>query len=243
MSTSQGKKALRTKQYMQTTYSSFWRHQVQRYGFSSYHSSLVEVITSLTTPGNGRMLEVGVGTGWPFAAALSQQGYIVVGVDLAESLIQEARAKPGGIRCVVGDAEELPFADNSIDMVYCLQSTWQFPNLPQAIAEMVRVTRPGGTVLFDVMNLASRHILWAEIWDKRLSMNNWKRRFKNIARYFLRRPLAQNHTEPPTTPWRVSRILSALPVSYRVALPENTHRTATWLDHFHPRLVYICNRL
>ena len=242
MSTLQDKRSVLVKHHLQTSFSKYWVEQVQQYGFRPYHANLLELITSLTSPANGYLLEVGVGTGWPFATSLSQQGYTVVGVDLVESLVQETRAQPGDIRCVVGDAEELPFAEESFDMVYCLQSTWQFPNLPQGIKEMVRITRPGGTVLFDILNLASRRILWWEIWDKRFSVNNFKDRLKYIARYFLRRPQPRHGNQYSITPWRVTRILRSLPVSYKAVLPEDTHRSVGLRDYFHHRLVYICQR-
>ena len=62
----------------------------------------------MTAPGDGYLLEVGVGTGWLFASALVKQGYTVSGVDIAELLVQEARAHLDENSCLVGDAEALP---------------------------------------------------------------------------------------------------------------------------------------
>ena len=231
-------RVLRVKHYIRTDYAKFWLEQVQRYGFLPYHANLLGLITSLTAPGNGRLLEVGVGTGWPFAKALVQQGYTVYGMDIAELMVQEARAHLGGSRCLVGDAEALPWVDESFDLVYCLQSTWYFPDLARALAELVRVTRSGGSVVFDVMNLASRRIFLPKVSPR----CRWA--LSNIRRMLLRRPLLPvpfDH-EHPTTPWQVSQILHSLPVSWCVVLPEEPQRTATGPDYFHYRLVYICTR-
>ena len=242
MRTKQSKKTFRIKQYMRTTYSSFWINQVQKYGFLDYHSNLLNVINSLSLPTKGYMLEVGVGTGWPFATTLADQEHTVVGVDLSENLVREAQAQPGNVLGVIGDAESLPLADESFNLVYCFQSTWYFPNLDQAISEMVRVTRPGGTLLFDVMNLASLRILWA----KRPSSNlrDIGRNLRNIARSIIGNPSIRPPShEHPTTHWRVSKILKSLPVDYRVIIPKKAQQNAALLDLFRHRLFYICNRL
>ena len=44
------------------------------------------------------------------------------------------------------DAENLPFADNSFDIVITGMATGLFPNLPKAIKEMVRVVKPDGLI-------------------------------------------------------------------------------------------------
>ena len=238
VNTSQRNRALCVKQYIRTEYARFWLKQVRRYGFHWLHASMLELITFLTAPGDGYLLEVGVGTGWPFVSALVERGYTVYGVDLAECLVQEAMAHLGVSRCLAGDAEALPWADGSFNLVYCLQSIWYFPDLARVLAEMVRVTRSGGMVVFDAMNLANARILWAEIWSKRVftHMRNTRRRLSG-------RPLLPiPFHEHPATPWRVSQILDSLPVSYHVVLPEDPQHSIAGLDYFHYRLVYICHK-
>ena len=91
-------RAPRVKHVIRTEHARFWLEQVRRYGFLPYHANLLELIASLTAPGNGCLLEDGVGAGWPFASALVEQGY-TVGVDPAKCLVQEARSHLGENRC------------------------------------------------------------------------------------------------------------------------------------------------
>ena len=44
------------------------------------------------------------------------------------------------------------YRDGFFDCAYCFHSTWYFPDLGQAIDEMLRVTRLGGLVMFDIQN-------------------------------------------------------------------------------------------
>ena len=98
MNTPQRDRATRVKHYVRTEYARYWLEQAWRYGFHWLHANMLELITSLTAPGNGCLAEVGVGTGWPFASALVEQGY-TVGVDPAKCLVQEARSHLGENRC------------------------------------------------------------------------------------------------------------------------------------------------
>lgn len=102
------------------------------------------------------VLEVGVGTGEPFAVHCASLGAHTFGLDISHDLAVAARdaAAAGGLtlHTASGDAERLPFKDNSFDLVYSVSSTWYFPELRAAVAEMARVARPGGRVVFDVAN-------------------------------------------------------------------------------------------
>ena len=104
--------------------------------------------------GNGTALDVATGTG-DLALAFVRHTRIqrVVGLDLVPAMVSRARSKarswgPGGrVRFAVGDALFLPFADDSF---VCAGSAWGLRNMPDlagALAEMVRVVRPGGRVV------------------------------------------------------------------------------------------------
>jgi ubiquinone/menaquinone biosynthesis C-methylase UbiE len=54
--------------------------------------------------------------------------------------------------CKVGDAESLEYKSGSFDCTYCFHSTWYFPDLNKVIDEMMRVTKKGGLVIFDIQN-------------------------------------------------------------------------------------------
>jgi ubiquinone/menaquinone biosynthesis C-methylase UbiE len=100
-------------------------------------------------PGH-RALDVGCGLGDDvFAMAERVPGGDVTGVDLSEGMIEEARrrAPPGlPVSVQVADARALPFADGAFDAVRTERLLMHVPDAPRAVAEMARVTRPGGRV-------------------------------------------------------------------------------------------------
>ena len=102
-------------------------------------------------PGDKRVLDVGVGTGF-LSIMLAEIGYSVVGVDLSEEMIKNARKKMDArglkVRLEVGDAEALPFEDASFDGVVNRAVLWTLPNPKKALAEWKRVLKPGGTLCF-----------------------------------------------------------------------------------------------
>lgn len=74
------------------------------------------------------------------------------------SLVMARKARAGFVekgqtpRLVLGSAERLPFADNSLDKVFCKGAIDHFYDPETAIAEMLRVVRPGGAVVISVAN-------------------------------------------------------------------------------------------
>lgn len=119
----------------------------------SYLANVLELLKANAGP---RVLEVGVGTGEPFAAALASGTGGLVGIDISRALAEMARrnvtARGHRIEAVAADAEDLPFASDRFDLVYSVSSTWYFPDFPLALREMARVAKPGGAVVFDVIN-------------------------------------------------------------------------------------------
>jgi SAM-dependent methyltransferase len=99
-----------------------------------------------------RVLEAGCGAAH-FSAALAGLGAHCVGLDLSGSQLAAARRTVAGrVRLVQADAERMPFADASFDLVFCDHgsTTWADPR--RVVPEAARVLRPGGRF---VANLAS----------------------------------------------------------------------------------------
>lgn len=117
----------------------------------SYHDSLEPVTQQATKPlldaveaGAGvRLLDVGCGTGYVSALA-GARGADAVGIDFALSMVDEARDLHPDIEFREGDAEALPFADDSFDAIVCNFGILHFARPDQAIAETHRVLRAGG---------------------------------------------------------------------------------------------------
>jgi SAM-dependent methyltransferase len=104
-------------------------------------------------------LDVGCGEG-RFCRMLAARGLAVVGVDPTAALIAKARARDARGRYVRAPAEHLPFASEAFDLVVSYLALIDIPDLPAAVGEMVRVLRPGGTLL--IANLTSFNTAGAE---------------------------------------------------------------------------------
>jgi ubiquinone/menaquinone biosynthesis C-methylase UbiE len=95
-------------------------------------------------------LDIGCGTGF-LSLEVASRGHRVVGIDFAPSMIAEARKKAAerhlAIRFEEANAEQLPFATASFDIAVSRHLLWTLPHPQQAIAEWVRVLRPGGRLI------------------------------------------------------------------------------------------------
>jgi malonyl-CoA O-methyltransferase len=92
----------------------------------------------------------------------------VVCVDRSASMLAHARERCGErVACVVGDAERLPFADSSVDLLFAnLVLPWCAPD--SVFAEAARVLREGGVFSFSTFGpdtLAEVRMAWASIDD------------------------------------------------------------------------------
>ena len=83
------------------------------------------------------------------------------GIDLTPKMIEVARSKHmEGVDLVVGDCENLPFADNSYDVVICCQSFHHYPNAQDFFNSVSRVLRPGGRLILRDMTMDSAAVRW-----------------------------------------------------------------------------------
>jgi ubiquinone/menaquinone biosynthesis C-methylase UbiE len=100
-----------------------------------------------------RVLELGCGAG-QWSRSLAEEAAHVVGFDLSEAQLAAARAAMGsvGYGLVQGAAEQLPFAADSFDLVFCDEGAllWAPPDV--AVPEAARVLRRGGRLVFTVMS-------------------------------------------------------------------------------------------
>lgn len=107
-----------------------------------------------------RVLEVACGRGG-FVRELLLAGARVTGCDFSLAALRIARAKiasaPAHLFAAVtqGDAQNLPFAADSFDVVISCETIEHLPDAPAALAEMYRVTRPGGKLLLTTPNYAN----------------------------------------------------------------------------------------
>jgi ubiquinone/menaquinone biosynthesis C-methylase UbiE len=133
------------------------------------------VVAFAELPPGSRVLDVATGTGAQ-ALAFARQGYRVVGIDLVEEMLEVARRKPGSdaVHFERMDATRLSIPDRSFDASTVSFGLHDMP--PQvragALAEMVRVTRPGAPIVIVDYGLP-QHRLWR--WLAVAVISSWER--------------------------------------------------------------------
>jgi ubiquinone/menaquinone biosynthesis C-methylase UbiE len=108
-----------------------------------------------------RVLDLGCGSGWAtrlLARMVGEgpQGFgQVVGVDIADEMVRQARAASkefDNVMFVVGSAAQIPWEENFFDKVLSVESFYYYPDQERALAELFRVMAPHGR-LFILINL------------------------------------------------------------------------------------------
>lgn len=111
-----------------------------------------------------KMLEVGVGAGSDFIQWV-RAGAIAHGVDLTEEAVEHVKHRLSvyGLSAEdvrVGDAENLPHEDEKFDLVYSWGVIHHSPDTEKALAEIVRCTKPGGTIKLMLYNRRSLYAFY-----------------------------------------------------------------------------------
>lgn len=92
-------------------------------------------------------IDIGCGTGF-LSLELAARGHRVTGIDFAPEMLALAKAKAAeagaSVRFEHADAENLPFAPASFDLVITRHVLWTLPHPEAAISEWIGVLRPGG---------------------------------------------------------------------------------------------------
>lgn len=113
-------------------------------------ADLAERVRRLVQPrGDERALDVGSGLG-ALALALAPHVREVVGIELQEERVERARRlarDAANVEFLVGDAQSLPFGRGEFDLAGTLRTLHHVPRPELVVAELARVTQPGGTVL------------------------------------------------------------------------------------------------
>lgn len=104
-----------------------------------------------------RILDVGGGYG-RIAGPLAELHDVTL-CDVSPEMLEEARGRWPGLTLVEADARRLPFADSEFDVVLAVDLLAHLPDLAEGLAELARVARPGGKVVFDTTNASPWWVL------------------------------------------------------------------------------------
>jgi SAM-dependent methyltransferase len=118
-----------------------WDPQAYARNGSFVHGLADGVLEWLGPKPGERILDLGCGDG-QLTTRLAAAGATVIGVDASAPMVEAARAR--GIDAVVGNAEQLPFADAAFDAVFSNAALHWVRDQDAMLAEVHRVLRPGG---------------------------------------------------------------------------------------------------
>lgn len=131
-----------------------------------YQPAQDEVLEQLRMHHAHKIADIGCGTGI-FADRIQRELRVdVTGIDMAEGMLAQARARSAKVTWIASPAEQLPFADNELDAVVTT-SAFHFFDQPAALREFHRVLKPGGIAAVTTisprqagpLNALSAHVL------------------------------------------------------------------------------------
>jgi ubiquinone/menaquinone biosynthesis C-methylase UbiE len=122
--------------------------------FRKLHTRIRTDVANAGLPPGARILDVGTGPG-RLARALAEENpqWTVDGIDLDPAMIAYARDRDvsSSVTFTVGDVADLPFPDDSFDLIVSSMSQHHWTDVEGAIRSLRRVLRPGGRLwIYDV---------------------------------------------------------------------------------------------
>jgi len=163
--------------------------------FASRTRAILALLDKYAGPGKRgrRVLDVGAGAG-NMMHNLAQYGDEIVGLEYNPKPIPVAHERGWDVR--QGDATNMPFADESFDIVALLDTVEHIPDETAVFAETFRVTRPGGAMVVtvpafmwlwshnDVINLHQRRYTASELKQK-LEAAGWQVPYCGYNNFFV----------------------------------------------------------
>lgn len=96
------------------------------------------------------LLDAGCGTGW-YSRVWQSRGSRVIALDLSASMLQACQQKQSAEHFIEADIEAIPLVDKRVDLAWSNLALQWCSDIHQALAELYRVTQPGGCIAFTTL--------------------------------------------------------------------------------------------
>jgi SAM-dependent methyltransferase len=144
-----------------------WQNAAAHYEatFAAATREFAEALLDAAKIGLGtRMLDLCCGTGLLTGGAAAR-GAIATGLDFSPTMLSVARTTHPSLHFAEGDAEAMPFLGASFDAVVSSFGVHHVPRPNRALAEALRVLRPGGRLVFTTWAAPADNIAWQLLFD------------------------------------------------------------------------------
>jgi len=155
--------------------------EINRYSLQLYHYLVTKIDIS-----QKEVLEIGSGRGGGAAYMVNYlQPKAITGLDIAHNAVNLANSKhaTGNLKFIQGNAEKLPFNDESFDVVINVESCHAYGSVPVFLKEVKRVLRPGGFFLCtDIRPAAAMQTLKEDLLASRMNLLSEEDITNNVVR-------------------------------------------------------------
>jgi len=132
-------------------YPKYWIESgAAHYGYDKLCQKLVRLILKSKPK---KVYDLACGIGFPFIEKMLEKGIEVSGSDKSFLLVQKARESYPRANLKVGGYSEIVESENTFDVSYCARSSFYLPDIKRMIDELVRITKPGGKIIFDITDI------------------------------------------------------------------------------------------
>jgi ubiquinone/menaquinone biosynthesis C-methylase UbiE len=114
------------------------------------------ILNTLSRKHKPSILDIGVGSGRIAVQLLKHNYHNIIGMDIGNIQLKKCKVNTNSLVSVLlADAEQLPFANNSFDVILAMQLVDYLPNIENFLSDCYRILNPGGYFLFDYSNRSS----------------------------------------------------------------------------------------
>lgn len=126
-----------------------------------FNERLRRVLEAIAPLSGGKVLEVGCGPGI-LLSRLRSSKLELYGLDRCPEMIAEAKKRTAGasVKLTVGRGQQLPFEDQSFDVVLALGVLEYLPELKEGLNEIARVAKPNAVIVVSMLNVLSLYRSW-----------------------------------------------------------------------------------